>query len=101
MPSAMRARTLGYGTTPAALEYEAEFISNLVTDSTIEVEPLMATHQVARISSKGHLCEAWLKDHHRHFYQRDMEGKRAHQQHELRSGRFPAQNSGNARTQAF
>ena len=87
----MRARTLGYGTTPAALEYEAEFISNLVTDSTIEVEPLMATHQVARISSKGHLCEAWLKDHHRHFYQRDMEGKRAHQQHELRSGRFPAQ----------
>ena len=32
----MRARTLGYGANPAALEYEAEFISiyNPVTDST-------------------------------------------------------------------
>ena len=51
----MKATTLGYGANPAALEYaEAEFISNPVTDSTMEAEPLTATHKVARISSKGH-----------------------------------------------
>ena len=50
----MRAWTLGYGANPAAFEYEAEFISNPVTDSTMEAEPLTATHKVARISSKGH-----------------------------------------------
>jgi hypothetical protein len=50
----MRARTLGDCANPTALENEAEFISNLVTDSTMEAEPLMAAHEVARISSKGH-----------------------------------------------
>ena len=50
----MRARTLGDCANPTALENEAEFISNPVTDSTMEAEPLTATHKVARISSKGH-----------------------------------------------
>ena len=50
----MRARTLGYGANPAALEYEAEFISNPFTDTTMEAEPLTATHKVASISSKWH-----------------------------------------------
>ena len=50
----MRGRTLGYDANPAALEYEAEFISNPVTDSTMEAEPLTAAYKVARISSKRH-----------------------------------------------
>ena len=50
----MRAWTLGYGANPAALEYEAEFISNPFTDTTMEAEPLTATHKVASISSKWH-----------------------------------------------
>ena len=50
----IRARTRGDCANPTALENEAEFISNLVTDSTMEAEPLMAAHEVARISSKGH-----------------------------------------------
>ena len=41
------------------------------------------------------------KEHDRQFYQRGVEGKRTNQQHELRSGRFPARNSGIARTKAF
>ena len=34
--------------------YEAKFISNLVTNSTMEAEPLTAAYKVARISSKRH-----------------------------------------------
>ena len=50
----MRARTLGDCANPTALENEAEFISNLVTDSTMEAEPLTAANEVAHLSSKWH-----------------------------------------------
>ena len=50
----MRARTLSDDANPAALEREAKFISNPVTDSTMEAELLTATHKMARISSNGH-----------------------------------------------
>ena len=50
----MRAKTLGYCANPAALEYKAELISNPVTASTMEAEPLTAAYKVARLSSKRH-----------------------------------------------
>ena len=57
----MRAWTLGYGANPAAFEYEAEFISNPVTNnSTMEAEPLTAAHKEARIGSKDLWSKAWL-----------------------------------------
>ena len=50
----MGQRTLSNRADPTAFEDEAELVPNLVTDSTMEAEPLMAAHEVARISSKGH-----------------------------------------------
>jgi hypothetical protein len=53
----MRARTLGDCANPTALEDEAEFISNLVTDSSTAPwrrSSFTAAYEVTRISSKGH-----------------------------------------------
>ena len=53
----LRARTLGDCANPTALEDEAEFISNLVTDSSTAPwrrSSFTAAYEVTRISSKGH-----------------------------------------------
>ena len=51
----MRAWTLNDEAYPAALKYEAKFISNLSLThcgNTMEAEPLTAAHKVARIGFK-------------------------------------------------
>ena len=57
----MRLRTLGDRANPAALEDEAELITDLVTDGTMKTVPFTAVHEVTRIGSEGYTVEAWLE----------------------------------------
>ena len=57
----MRQRTLGNRANPTTFEDEAELITDLVTDSTLETERFTAAHEVTRIGSERYAVETWLE----------------------------------------
>jgi len=97
----MRLRTLGDRANPTALEDEAELITDLVADGPMKTKSFTALYIVssdARQFRGVYGQDLVGKSTIDSFYQRDAEGRRANKQPELRSGQYPARNSGIART---
>jgi hypothetical protein len=57
----MRQRTLSDRANPATLKNEAELITNLITDSTMETLPSEAVYEVTSIGSERYTVETWLE----------------------------------------
>jgi len=57
----MRQRTLSNRANLTLLENEAELITNLITDSTMETEPFTAVYEVKSIGSERYTVETWLE----------------------------------------
>ena len=57
----MRQRTLSNRANLTLLENEAELITNLITDSTMETLPSEAVYEVTSIGSERYTVETWLE----------------------------------------
>ena len=57
----MRQRTLSNRANLTLLENEAELITNLITDSTMETEPSPVVYEVTSIGSERYTVETWLE----------------------------------------
>ena len=57
----MRLRAFGYQANPAALEDEAELITDLVADGPMKTKTFTAMYIVTRVRSERYTVKTWLE----------------------------------------